>query len=70
MRDPNRLDDIYSYFYIIHKEKYPDLRFMQFIMNFQKYLGNDMAAYYLEDDILIKCMREYVEEIERGKFGA
>ena len=38
-------------------EQYPDLRLGQLILN----VINDPAAYYIEDDVLIKTLKEFYE---------
>lgn len=38
-------------------EQYPDLRLGQLILN----VINDPAAYYIEDDALIKTLKEFYE---------
>lgn len=61
MRDANRLDDFYDRLKIVHKEKFSDLRFSQFMMslfaNIEKVSGRD--PFYMEEDEIIK----YVENI-------
>ena len=61
MRDANRLDDFYDRLKVVHKEKFPDLRFTQFVMsllaNIEKASGRD--TFYTEEDEIIK----YIENI-------
>ena len=62
MRDANRLDDFYDKLRVVHKEKFSDLRFGQFMMsllaNIEKVSGRD--PFYMEEDEIIK----YVERIK------
>ena len=62
MRDPNRLDDFYDRLKIVHKEKFSDLRFGQFVISLlasiEKVSGRD--PFYMEEDEIIK----YVEGIK------
>ena len=56
MRDANRLDDFYDRLKVVHKEKFPDLRFSQFTMSLlakiEKVSGRD--PFYMEEDEIIK----------------
>ena len=62
MRDANRLDDFYDRLKIVHKEKFNDLRFSQFVMsllaNIEKVSGRD--PFYMEEDEIIK----YIEGVK------
>lgn len=44
--------------------KAPELRFMQLICNFQRWLGQD--GFYLPDEQLIKKFEEYLNTITRA----
>ena len=60
MRNPDRLDEFYDRLKKVHKEKYPDLRFGQFMMCV---LG-DMTSYgrdpfFPEEDEMIKFIEEW-----------
>ena len=65
MRDPNRLDEFYDTLKTIHKEIFPDLRFMQFIENFQRWANRDL--YYCEDSELRKLLVRYTDEATLGR---
>ena len=54
MRDKERIDIILNELKKIW-EKYHDLRLVQLILN----VINDPAAYYVEDDVLIKTLKEF-----------
>lgn len=59
MRDPNRIPKILNQLRKIW-EQYPDLRLEQLILNC---FEDVHVAYYMEDDKLIKLMKEaYLEE--------
>lgn len=60
MRDPNRLDAFYDELKKIHKEKVPDWRFGQLIVNFLGWYGRD--PFYLEEDKMIDLFRKYFSE--------
>ena len=60
MRNPNRLDTFYDELKRIHKEKVPDWRFGQLIMNFLSWYGRD--PFYLEEDKMIDLFRKYFSE--------
>lgn len=63
MRDINRLDKIYNKILTYHKE-FPDIRFMQFMINFFTWYkfkyGND--GYYIEDNIFILRLEEFMKD--------
>jgi uncharacterized protein YihD (DUF1040 family) len=54
MRDPKRIDGILKQLGVVWKQN-PDLRLGQLILN----VVRDPAAYYIEDDVLIKSMYEF-----------
>jgi len=60
MRDPNRIEPMLT---LIRKIWYrsPDLRLTQLIMNALK-MAED--PYYVEDETLIKALKEYIEMVE------
>jgi len=47
-------------------EQFPDLRFMQFLVNFQNWLGSD--GFYLEDDKLIEKVAEFASQLRKENF--
>lgn len=63
MRDPKRLDDFYSEFRKIHAEYFPDWRFGQLCFNFFGWLHmtKQLDFYFLEEDMMIKYLREYTK---------
>lgn len=64
MRNPNRLDNLYETLLAYHKQLFPDLRFFQFIENFQFYIKRrGFDTFYLEDDEIIKYLCDYIEEL-------
>lgn len=65
MRDPKRLDSFYDKMKEIHKEKLPDWRFGQLMLNFlSMYMtGNETELFYMEDKELIKKLEEYVDSL-------
>ena len=60
MRNPDRLDEFYDRLKKVHKEKYPDLRFGQFMMCV---LGDMMSygrdPFFPEEDEMIKFIEEW-----------
>jgi hypothetical protein len=60
MRDANRLDDFYDRLKKVHKEKFSDLRFGQFMMCV---LGDMQASgrdpFFPEEDEMIKFIEEW-----------
>lgn len=64
MRDVNRLYGFYNTLMQIHMENYPDLRFGQLIMIFERWLQvnkkiNDM--FYIEEDEMLSYLNEFVQ---------
>lgn len=68
MRDPNRLYQLYEELMEEHL-KIPDLRFGQFIMNFQSwfYQKYKRDVFYIEDYNIISYIKEFVNEIKGEK---
>lgn len=58
MRDPNRLDNFYMELCKIHKEKFPDWRFGQFISNL---ITKD--PFYLEEEDFLKMIKNNIENM-------
>ena len=55
MRDPNRLDDFYDRLKVVHKDKFPDLRFGQWITCIFANLQVDgRDPFHMEEDEIIK----------------
>ena len=65
MRDVNRIMPLMEQLGNIW-EQFPDLRFMQFIVNFQSWLGSD--GFYMEDDQLIEKICEFASEMWRKEY--
>jgi len=59
MRDANRINTVLSGLKDIW-EKYPDLRLGQLICN----VVRDPALYYIEDEDLVKALKEFYENVE------
>ena len=60
MRNPDRLDEFYERLKKVHKEKYPDLRFGQFMMcvlGDMQSKGRD--PFFPEEDEMIKFIEEW-----------
>lgn len=64
MRDVKRIKPLLMDFSEVWEQCFPDMRFIQVIVNFQRWLGND--GFYLEDDQLIKKFCRYATEMMRG----
>lgn len=64
MRDPNRLDELYRYLSLVHKNHFPDWRFGQFICNLERWYGKDI--FYTEYSMFCSLVTKFVEEIERN----
>ena len=58
MRDVKRLDSFYDKMKEIHKEKFPDWRFGQLMINFLRWYGRD--PFYLEEDKFLERFEEFV----------
>ena len=57
MRDPNRIEIVLNEIKEIWK-KHPDLRLCQLLLNL---VANPNSLYYVEDDILIKGLKDLYE---------
>ena len=64
MRDANRLYNFYNKNRENHM-KLPDWRFGQFILNFISWYYNKykMDIFYIEDDDMLKYIKEFVDEV-------
>ena len=64
MRDPNRLDQFYDELKDLHKEHFPDFRFLQLMMDYIGWIisvkGTD--PFYKEDNQCIKLFNEYIDD--------
>jgi hypothetical protein len=65
MRDADRLDIFYDELKNIHMKKFPDLRFWQFICNFNHWLTykKQIDGFYVEEDEMINLIREFSNTI-------
>lgn len=66
MRDKARLDSFYNDFKEIHK-KFPDWRFGQLIINFQRWCNSVKRIpdiFYLEEDECLTLLKEYSENVD------
>lgn len=62
MRNPDRLDDLYTKLMKLHKEYFPDMRFCQFWLNVLGYIQSVKCdPFYLEDDELLNCVEAYIK---------
>ena len=66
MRNPERLDNFYAEVCKIHKEKFPDCRFGQFISNFFGWIFSKKKKdiFFPEEDDMLKYLHEYVEVLK------
>ena len=62
MRDSNRLDEFYNKLKEIHKEHFPDWRFMQLIDNLQSFCGSDL--FYVEENKLLELFDKFVKRMK------
>lgn len=62
MRDADRLDPLYEYLKEVHKQNFPDWRFWQFIVNFQRWYGMD--PFYIEDENVYKKMDKFISAMK------
>ena len=61
IRNPDRLDSVYSQLCEIHKKSFPDMRLGQFMLNVLGW-GNRtkrIDPFFPEDDKMIELMKEY-----------
>lgn len=68
MRNPKRLDKFYEELKDIHKEKFPDWRFGQLIMNWFSFYVNKYRRdiFYVEENEAIESIKEYVKDELKG----
>ena len=59
MRDPNRIPEILNQLKAIWSS-FPDLRLGQLLLN----VDQDPRLYYIEDEELIKALRDYYSEVK------
>ena len=61
MRDPARIKSLLAELSEVWEQCFPDQRFMQVIVNFQRWLGSD--GFYIEDDKFIEKFCEFVASL-------
>ena len=61
MRNPDRLDSVYSQLCEIHKKSFPDMRLGQFMLNVLGWLNSTkrIDPFFPEDDKMIELIKEY-----------
>lgn len=65
MRDEKRIHPLMNEIAEVWEQVAPDMRFMQFIVNFQSWLGSD--GFYIEDDQLTEKICEFATKLYFGK---
>ena len=66
MRNPDRLDSFYEEMCKIHKERFPDWRFGQLMVNFFSWLlseGKTNDIFFPEEEKMIEWFNEYAKQI-------
>ncbi len=66
MRDPNRLDNIYTTILQFHKTTMPDVRIGQLFINFERWcklVKNVHDIIYIEDEEVLLDFKEYSNDI-------
>jgi hypothetical protein len=61
-RDVERLDPLYEYLKQVHKQNFPDWRFMQFMKNFMDWYGAD--PFYMEDDKVYDRVEKFLQHLK------
>ena len=59
MRNPDRLDEFYDRLKVVHKERYPDLRFAQFIMCVLGDMSGGRDPFFVEEDEMIEFIEKW-----------
>lgn len=67
IRDINRIQPMMYELGNVWEACFPDMRFMQMIVNFQSWLGSD--GFYIEDDNLLEKLCDYANEMLRRKLN-
>jgi hypothetical protein len=67
MRNPDRLDCLYEMIKEIHKSKYFDLRFLQFVEILQHWISSEKKrdSFYIEDYELIDLIEEFATKFSK-----
>ena len=68
MRDPNRLDNFYNDFCLLHKKYLPNMRFGQLCSNFFGWLYSEKGVdlFFPEENRMLEYFREYCESLTGG----
>lgn len=63
MRSPERLDELYDVLKKLHMNKYPDLRFYQFISMLMHTCEHDYKKdpFYMEDNQIVEFIKKFGE---------
>ncbi len=66
MRNPNRLENFYEDFKLLHKQNVPDWRFGQLVVNFFSWIMSTKKrdVFFIEENTMIEYFREYMESIK------
>lgn len=61
MRDPNRLNNFYDDFKILHKTHFPDWRFGQLINNFFSWILTEKKRdiFFIEENVMLDYFSEF-----------
>ena len=63
IRDPNRIDEFCSELAAFWKNKYPDMRFGQFVLNLYTYISNNAQdMFFVEDTQMLQYIKEFCGE--------
>ena len=64
MRDPNRLDGFYEELKNIHKEYFPDMRFLQLMLDYIGWIirHENRDPFFIEEDGCLKLLKEYTND--------
>ena len=65
MRDPERLETFYDQLKKIHQEKFPELRFGQFMSNFLGWLAQKRAIFFPEEDEMLAYLKQYARGLKK-----
>lgn len=61
MRNPDRLDEFYNILKEYHKNYFPDWRFGQLIVNFQRWYGmyTEKDIFHLEEEDFLRALKKF-----------
>lgn len=66
MKNPNRLDNIYTTILQLHKTTMPDIRIGQLFINFERWcklVKNIHDIFYIEDEEFLLYFKEYINDV-------